>query len=287
MPERASRLVKILRQTVEEAPSWAAAWKLLGDALVMCGEPKEARAAYERTAALDRDGRLGAKLELARLGALAAKEAMQAGYVAALFDEYCDRFDAHLVERLNYRAPEAVSRALREVCDERQHPFRFEHALDLGCGTGLMGEAIRPFVGRLTGIDLSSGMLAKARAKFVYDELVQGDIVEFLHSRPSCFADLVLAADVLVYMADLEPILGAAKAALGRDGLFGFTVQSCREKAAPAGYMLGPDNRFAHSQTHLRATASLAGFDVARLSRVVTRQDGGRDVEGFMVVLAN
>jgi predicted TPR repeat methyltransferase len=278
---------EILRQTVEEAPAWAPAWKLLGDALAVSGEREEARVAYERAAALDPNGRLGARLELARLGAVTAKEAMQAGYVAALFDEYCDRFDAHLVERLSYRAPQAVLQALREVCAVRERPFRFRHALDLGCGTGLMGDAILPFVDRLTGVDLSSGMLAKARARLIYDELVQGELLAFLRARPRAGADLALAADVLVYVADLQPIFGAAHAALGSSGLFGFTVQSCGEDAAPEGYRLGPDNRFAHTQSYLRASASSQGFAVAHLSPVVTRRDGGRDVEGCMVVLAS
>ncbi|MGC1577352.1 MAG: methyltransferase [Beijerinckiaceae bacterium] len=278
---------EILRQTVEEAPAWAPAWKLLGDALAVSGEREEARVAYERATALDPDGRLGARLELARLGAITAKEAMQTGYVAALFDEYCDRFDAHLVERLSYRAPQGVLQALREVCAARERPFRFRHALDLGCGTGLMGDAIRPFADRLTGVDLSSGMLAKARAKLIYDELVQGELLAFLRARPRPGADLVLAADVLVYVADLKPIFGAAHAALGSSGLFGFTVQSCGEDAAPEGYRLGRDNRFAHAQSYLRASASSQGFAVAHLSPAVTRQDGGRDVEGCMVVLAS
>jgi predicted TPR repeat methyltransferase len=278
---------EILRQTVEEAPAWGPAWKLLGDALAVTGAREEARVAYERAAVLDPDGRLGARLELARLGAVGAREAMQAGYIAALFDEYCDRFDAHLVERLNYRAPQAVLQALREVCAARGRPFHFRHALDLGCGTGLMGEAIRPFADGLAGVDLSSGMLAKARAKLLYDELVRGELLAFLRDRPRAGADLVLAADVLVYVADLQPIFGAVHAALGSSGLFAFTVQSCGEDAAPEGYRLGHDNRFAHTQSYLRANASSQGFAVAHLSPVATRQDGGRDVEGCMVVLAS
>ncbi len=278
---------EILRQTVEDSPSWAAAWKLFGDALVASGELAAARLAYERTAALDHDGRLGARLELARLGAITTKEAMQAGYVAALFDEYCDRFDAHLVERLNYRAPQAVLEALRQVCAAARRPFRFAQVLDLGCGTGLMGEAIRPFADRLTGADLSSGMLAKARAKLLYDELVQAELVAFLRPRPDAGADLVLAADVLVYIADLQPIFSAARAALGASGLFGFTMQSCGDDEAPEGYRLGSDNRFAHSQIYLRENAASEGLAVAHLSPVVTRQDEGRDVAGLMVVLAS
>ncbi|MBV8962260.1 MAG: methyltransferase [Hyphomicrobiales bacterium] len=278
---------EILRQSVAEAPSWAPAWKLLGDALVASGEPEQARGAYERTDALDHAGRLGARLELARLGAIAPKDAMQKGYVAALFDEYSDRFDAHLLERLNYRAPDLMLRALREVCATKARALRFEHALDLGCGTGLMGEAIRPFAGLLTGADLSSGMLAKARAKLVYDDLFQGEIVEFLRARPRSGADLILAADVLVYISDLQPLFAAVAAALCPRGLFAFTVQSCDEAATLHGYLLGLDNRFAHSQAHLRKAAASQTLEVAHLANVVTRHDAGRDVQGFMVVLAS
>ncbi|MBV9739723.1 MAG: methyltransferase [Hyphomicrobiales bacterium] len=277
---------EVLRQTVEAAPGWAPAWKLLGDSLLANGAREEARAAYEHAAALDPEGRLGARLELARLGALGVRQAMQAGYVAALFDEYCDRFDAHLTERLGYRGPQTVLEASRGVCVEMKRPFRFARTLDLGCGTGLMGEAIRPFTDVLTGVDLSSGMLAKARAKAVYDELAQGELVEFLRAQPRAGADLVVAADVLVYVADLQPVFSAARAALASSGLFAFTLQSCGAAEAPQGYRLGPDNRFAHAETYLRAWASSQGFSVAHLLSAVTRQDGGRDVEGFVLVLA-
>ncbi|MBV9520678.1 MAG: methyltransferase [Hyphomicrobiales bacterium] len=277
---------EILRQTVAQAPSWAPAWKLLGDALVASAEPEAARGAYERTVALDHAGRLGARLELARLGIVSLRDAMQKGYVAALFDEYSDRFDAHLVERLNYRAPGLILQGLGEVCATTARPLRFEHALDLGCGTGLMGETVRPFTASLTGVDVSSRMLARARAKLVYDRLVEEEIIEFLRIEPRAGADLILAADVLVYISDLRPLFAVAAAALRAGGLFAFTVQSCDEEAATDGYVLGPDNRFAHSQAHLRETATSQALEVAHLATVVTRQDAGRDVQGFMAILA-
>jgi predicted TPR repeat methyltransferase len=283
----AAEACEILRQTVAEAPDWAPAWKLLGDALVKSGAHDEARGAYQRTSLLDPAGALGTGLALARLGAVSPQEAMQAGYVAALFDEYADRFDAHLMQRLFYRAPQIMLCTLREVCVAKGRPFRFESVLDLGCGTGLMGEAIRPFAGTLAGIDLSAGMLAKARAKCVYDRLVEGELVGFLRAEPRGGADLVLAADVLVYVADLSSLFAAVARALGAGGLFAFTVQACDEDAAPDGFRLGADDRFAHSQEHLRARAASQGFEVAHLASVVTRQDEGRDVAGFIVVLAS
>ena len=72
-------------------------------------------------------------------------------YVARLFDDYAPRFDAHLIESLAYRAPALIADALDSAAPGR----RFAHALDIGCGTGLMGQAVRGRVDHLTGVDLS------------------------------------------------------------------------------------------------------------------------------------
>ena len=276
-----------MRQTLEEAPAWAPAWKLLGDALGLSGAREEARVAYERAAALDPEG-ASARGSSSRASARSARrKRCKQGYVAALFDEYADRFDAHLIERLAYRAPQAVLGALREVCAAKARPLRFRTRSTWAAAPGSWAKRSGPSPATLAGVDLSSGMLAKARAKLIYDELAQGELQAFLRARPRAGADLVLAADVLVYVADLQPIFGAAHAALGLSGLFGFTVQSCGDEAAPEGYRLGLDHRFAHAQSYLRASALSQGFTVAHLSPAVTRQDEGRDVEGFVVVLAS
>ncbi|SDR62801.1 Predicted methyltransferase, contains TPR repeat [Rhizobiales bacterium GAS113] len=276
---------EILEQTVKEAPLWAPAWKLYADALQRCGDSEAARLAYEEAARLDPAGALGAGLDLARLGARALDEAMSPGYVAALFDDYADRFDAHLTQVLHYRGPQAILAALRQTCATAGRELRFANVLDLGCGTGLMGEVIRPFAGALAGVDISAGMIAKARAKLVYDRLVLGGLLETLGAEPRASLDLIVAADVLVYMADLAPVLAAAAAALVQHGLFAFTLQSCADEAASAGYVLGPDNRFAHSADHIRSAAMAASLFVLHLEPVVTRQDAGRDVAGWVAVL--
>jgi predicted TPR repeat methyltransferase len=281
----AAEACDILRQTVEAAPNWAPAWKLLADALFHAGDPHAARGAYEQVVRLDPAGALGAKLDLARLGALAPEDAMQPGYVAALFDDYADRFDAHLTRVLSYRGPEAILEALRLVRAAQGKALRFASALDLGCGTGLMGEAIRPFVDRLHGVDLSPGMVAKARAKLIYEGLAVGDLLGFLHAEPANDADLVLAADVLVYIGDLAPVFGAVAKSLARNGLFAFTLQSTDAGPVGTGFRLGSDNRFAHSASHVRLAAERCSLAIAHLAPVVTRQDAGRDVPCLVVVL--
>jgi predicted TPR repeat methyltransferase len=277
----------VLEQTIAQAPIWAPAWKLLGDARLACADMQGARAAYEHTMRLDPQGLLGAKLELARLGAASPAEAMQPGYVAALFDDYADRFDGHLLGALCYRGPVVILAALRQVCAEQDRPLRFSSALDLGCGTGLMGETIRPFATTLAGVDLSARMIAKARAKLVYDQLAVGGLASFLAAEPERSAELILAADVLVYVGDLAPVLGAAARVLEEDGLFAFTVQTrTADNENGEGFLLGMDRRYLHSAEYIRSVAGAGGLCVLRVTPEVTRQEAGVDVPCLVAVLA-
>jgi predicted TPR repeat methyltransferase len=275
----------ILEQTVAEAPGWAPAWQLLGDARLACADAKGAREAYEESSRFDPQGTLGARLELARLGVVAPAEAIEPGYIAALFDDYADRFDDHLLGALGYRGPKVILNTLRRLRDDKGWPVHFDTVLDLGCGTGLMGEAIRPFAGRLVGVDLSARMIAKARAKLVYNRLVVGELASFLAGEAERGAELILAADVLVYIGDLAPILGEVGRVLTDEGLFAFTCQSAGEIGMEAGYDLGADRRFLHSPEHIRSVARDVGLNVLRLASVVTRREAGVDVPGVIVVL--
>ena len=80
-----------------------------------------------------------------------------ADYVAHLFDDYADRFDESLAN-LRYCGPALIDEALSEfVPGERLQGS----VLDVGCGTGLVGAAIRNRVGMLAGVDLSKKMLER------------------------------------------------------------------------------------------------------------------------------
>ena len=136
------------------------------------------------------------------LGAAPTPEAMPADYVRTLFDDYAPRFDRALVERLGYDAPERLAASLGTLGERR-----FAHALDLGCGTGLMGAAIRSRVDRLTGFDLSQGMLKRAAARGVYARLAAGDVVARMETAPENGVDLVLAADLVPYIGALQHAL--------------------------------------------------------------------------------
>ena len=152
----------ILEQVVETAPGFATAWFALAVIREQAGDRDGAVAAFLAASDADREDYHGARLYLARLGAMEGTPAMTATYVRRLFDQHAPDFEASLMRRLDYRGPAILLDALKAATGK---PLEFGSVLDLGCGTGLAGVAIRPFCDRLVGMDLSSGMLEVARGQ--------------------------------------------------------------------------------------------------------------------------
>jgi len=268
---------ELLEETLARAPEFIAGWFLLGHAREQAGERRGAIEAYRRALALDRDDRLGAGLRLARLGEREASGAMPRAYVRTLFDQYAARFDGELRDALHYRGPELLRRAIDKVFGADR---RFARALDLGCGTGLMGEVMRGRTDELVGVDLSPAMLAAAEQRRIYDRLAIDDLVSFLATEERQF-DLIVAADVFVYLDDLAPVLHLAALRLAASGAIAFSV----ETHAGHGVILRDTLRFAHGEPHVRAAAAEAALDVAYLAKGSTRIEKNSPVEGLLAVL--
>ena len=164
---------ELFEQTLEQAPNWAAAWFALGETREKLGDLDAAAQAFHATLEADPADAQGARARLALIGREDVPDTLPPAYVARLFDNYAWRFDKHLIKNLGCRAPALIAKAVSAVALDR----RFASALDLGCGTGLMGEALRDRVERLAGVDLSAAMIAKARERGVYDEFNIGDAV--------------------------------------------------------------------------------------------------------------
>ncbi|MDQ0506986.1 class I SAM-dependent DNA methyltransferase [Xanthobacter agilis] len=268
----------LLADTVAAAPGFAAAWFLLGEARQAAGDAAGAAEAFATARACDADDTLGAGLRLARLGQAPAEGAMSAAYVRTLFDQYADRFDSALRDKLAYRGPELLLAALVRVAGEGR---RFRHGLDLGCGTGLAAPLIAPRVEVLDGVDLSPAMLAKAETLGLYGRLDAADMGDALAAAPRAGLDLIVAADALCYLADLQPLFAAAARALAPGGLFAFTV----ETHEGVGVLLRETLRYAHAAATVRAAANAAGLDVRRLEEASTRTEKGVPVPGLVGVL--
>jgi predicted TPR repeat methyltransferase len=267
---------EIFEQTAELAPGWAPAWFALGEARERLGDIEGAAEAFRATLKADHSDALGAAPRLALIGRADEPSALPEAYVARLFDDYAPRFDAHLTKALDYRAPALIAEALDLAAPGR----RFASALDIGCGTGLMGEAVRERVDHLTGVDLSPGMIARARERGLYDALDVADATAFLaDSAPGAY-DCILAADAFCYIGDLRPVLSAATRALAKTGLIAFSVETFERD----GFRLQRTMRFAHSRASLEAAAAEAKLRPRLMCAAPTRREAGVDVPGLIAV---
>ena len=271
----------LMGQALELAPRFASAWFALGAIRAELGDCNGAIDAFREARAADPQDRQGAALCLARLGAWDVQDAMSPAYISGLFDQYAPRFDDALT-RLSYRAPALLHDAVEAACAARGRRMRFGAMLDLGCGTGLAGVAFRPCVDWLVGVDLSSGMIAQARAKGLYDQLEVGDIAAFLADQAARDAvfHLIVSADVFVYLGDLKPILAAVARVLAADGIFAFTV----ETHAGDDVRIGEKLRYAHGAAHVRAAFAEAGLTLLEFAEVSTRLENNRPVPGLLAV---
>ena len=213
---------------------------------------------------------------LAALGEGEAPPRAPAGYVRKLFDQFAPRFDAELEGRLNYRTPALLAEVIGAVLPANAALS----VLDLGCGTGLSGLALKPFARRLEGVDLSPRMLDAARARDIYTALHEADLLAFLPTRRATY-DLIAAADVLNYLGDLTPALAAMRAALRPNGLAAFSLET--GEIAP--FELAEGMRYRHSPAHARALAEAAGFAVLSETLVTLREERGQPVAGMLMIL--
>ncbi|TPP09749.1 methyltransferase domain-containing protein [Rhizobium glycinendophyticum] len=273
--------VELMEQALELAPDWPAGLVRLADYAEKAGAKEKAVVALRKVLERDVEDLFGARLKLALLGAEAVPDGPPSAYVEALFDDYADRFDKALVERLDYTVPAKLAALVAE-----HHPDRFGTTVDLGCGTGLFGAEIRERTYRLEGFDLSVNMLAKAGEKHLYDLLGKADLSleaagsglfgDGLHCAR---ADLVSAADVLMYLGDLGNAFSLAATLARPGGLFAFSVEDAGEDD---GFVLAPSLRYAHSEDHVRVRLAQTGFEPILLRRTTIRMDGGKPVSGIL-----
>jgi predicted TPR repeat methyltransferase len=270
-----------LEQAIELAPGFVSAWFTLGEIRQELGERDAAIAAFRKAREADPSDPHGASLRLMRLGA-EELSSMPPAYVRTLFDQYAPRFERALIDDLGYRGPSLLFKAVLAVRHAVKKPAFFKRAIDLGCGTGLAASAFAKEVDHFTGIDLSPGMVEKAKSTGLYAELEVNDMLEGLRARPDACADLVLAADAMVYVPDLGPVLTEIRRVLAAGGLLAFTL----ERNPADGVALGAGLRYAHSPTYVRAALATTGLTLSQLEEQSFRNESDVPVPGLVVVAA-
>jgi len=201
-----------------------------------------------------------------------------AAYVRVLFDDYAATYDDAMRRRLQYRAPERLAELVVPVL-KGSSPLRL---VDLGCGTGFMGDALASLDAEIVGVDLSPKMLDLAAKRNRYAKLVQGDIVEELLRIPAGGIHAVVAADSLIYVGDLRPLFVAVKHALAGGGLFAFSVEVLEQGT----FRLMPSGRYAHSSAYLRSLAQECSLAERALLPFQLRFERDRYIEGMLACFA-
>ena len=269
----------LMMQAIELVPGYALAWFVLGELREKLGDRAGAIAAFEHARISDPEDRHGAALRLMRLGE-ESRGATSEGYIRALFDGYAPDFESALTSGLKYRAPELLFRAVEAAHAGAR--MKFGSVLDLGCGTGLAALPFRPFSEWVVGVDLSRGMLAQARAKGIYDRLVESEILTFLADEAKTGAryHLVIAADVFVYFDDLAPVLAGVAQISASGGHVAFSVETHDGDDVTLRETL----RYAHSKAQVQASLDAAGFKPTSVDFASIRTEKGFPVPGLIVV---
>ena len=257
-------------------PEYSEARRLLALAYCIIDERPKAIALCEEWVARDPDDAVARHTLAACSGRDVPARAADA-YVEQTFDSFSRTFEATLAQ-LHYQAPALVTAMAEEALGA---PCKALDVLDVGCGTGLCGPRLAPYARHLTGVDLSVGMLERAREKQVYDTLSKCELTLYLQDNPGAF-DLVVSADTLVYFGALEDVAAAAAAALRPGGLFVFTLEEAVDAQALPTYTLQSHGRYVHRLEYVERVLVDAGLhpDVARAE---LRLERGLPVQGFVV----
>lgn len=272
---RLDEALAALDHTLSLDDRMAEAWSQRGHLMREAGHLDEAARCYRQ--ALD----CGAHAELHHYYLAAVTDvpdppAPPEVYAQALFDDYADDFQDHLLHTLRYTAHETLLQPLLQA------DRRFGRVLDLGCGTGLCGRLIAPLADAVDGVDIAPAMVERARATGVYRRVDQSSLQEWLRADDG-LADLIVAADVFIYTGPLGPVFDAAVPRLAPGGVMAFSVE---QADAGRALQLRPSLRYAHGRESLLSLARQHGLAVQALWEAPIRHDQGRPVMGWYVLLS-
>lgn len=242
------------------------------------GEIDAAVTAYREVLELDPEDHGGASVRIAALGRGEAPPKAPDAYVETLFDQHAEAFEDILVEQLGYAVPMMVRQRLQAL---ELGPFK--RMLDLGCGTGLTGGALRDMVEDATGIDISENMVEIAHEKDLYETLYVAELEDFLEDNDEEAFDLVVATDVLPYLGALEPLFFGASENMADGGLLVFSSEAMADNVIGT-YMVGAHQRYLHSLAYIRERLAATGFDVVEVTDINVRMQDGEPSPGHLIV---
>ena len=255
-------------------PDYADAYNNIGNALQEQGKLTEAIEAFNKALAIKPDYADARHMLSALIGE--TTNAPPREYVEKLFDEYAVRFESSLVGDLEYYIP----KALTGIVLKQSPNGSLGSVLDLGCGTGLVGQEVKRFCGNLEGIDLSKPMLEQARLKNVYDELIHSDIIEYLSNEELNF-DYFISTDVFIYVGNLTEVFRLIKSRNKQPGKLAFSTEHTEKD----GFHLQKTGRYTHSKSYIEGLCAEFKYTTSHFSTSNLRKEKGQFLTGGLYIL--
>ncbi|MFM7315317.1 MAG: methyltransferase domain-containing protein [bacterium] len=267
----------VQKRAVELAPAEPMHWYRLAELSHIMGRRDETRAAYEEYFRHHPEDPETAHILKALRNEVPPKRASDE-FIDYVYRRFASYYEETMCGDLNFAAPDHLFEAIK---NELGSETVVASAADMGCGTGLFGLRLRKICKKMIGIDLSAEMLAIARGRGIYDELVQAEITQWLEREPAEAFFLITFCDTLIYFGSLETVLAGCMKHLKPGGLLAFTL----EKSETPPLRLSDSGRYQHQKNYVRETARKAGFEVIHRSEKVLRKEYGSDVVGLVTVL--
>jgi predicted TPR repeat methyltransferase len=263
------------RRAVELKPDFSQPYINLGRLCEILGQRDEAAQCYRLAIAANVETETFQHLLNAAEGITTGRA--PAAYARTVFNDFAAHFEHRLVDDLGYRIPQILGERVIDLCGPRGL-----RALDLGCGTGLCGTHIKKACAQLTGVDLSPAMLARAAAHNLYDALLEMDVAAYLAGARVAAFDVVLAADVFIYIGDLAEIFAHVSRALAEGGVFAFSIEHA---VGGHDFMLLPTGRYAQSAAYIRRIAEHNGLAEIESFEQTIRGAPGTGAQGLVFFL--
>jgi predicted TPR repeat methyltransferase len=272
-----SKSIYILKRATRLSPTNSELYRLLADIYYYQGKYKASAYAVQRVLQLCPDETQLKHVIDSRLGNTTPKPSES--YVVGLFDGYAESFEDNLVCMLEYKAhTELVNYLLRQQI----LPNNLDRVLDLGCGTGLLGQALLECckISELVGVDLSANMLVQCRAKNIYHELRNEDLIQYLQKVASSI-DLIVSTDVLIYLGDLDAVFAGCYKCLKPGGYLCVSVESMFF----GNYKITSSGRYKHSLSYIKSLYKKYHFSKMNHQAIDLRKESGNMVKGYLVLL--
>lgn len=198
-------------------------------------------------------------------------------YVEKVFDNYSERFDDDISSNLYYSVPQK----LRLLFDTHFTSEKVDCCLDLGCGTGLSGEAFHDICNSMAGVDISSKMLEIAKSKNIYTHLEKNGITKYLEGCESGLFDLIIAADVFTYFGNLKETFTQLYSVASANGYFVFSV----ELGGTHSFKTQKTGRFVHSIQYVESLSKLMGWNSVATVKTELRKEKNEWVDGVLFLM--